>query len=65
MYDADEMIPMDKDYLAIVYFELLKPRVRNRRQETWRAFFLGEELPDDAPEYMRRAGNEENHGDTF
>ena len=55
MYDVDEMIPMDQEYLAIVYFELLKPRVKNRRQEIWRNYFLGEELPDDAPEYIRRA----------
>ena len=55
MYDIDEMIPMNQEYLAIAYFELLKPRVKNRHQEVWRKYFLGEALPSDAPEYIRRA----------
>ena len=57
LHDEYVNIPMDKDYLAIGFFELLKTAgLRNPNQGHWQKYFLGEELPPDAPEHIKHAG---------
>jgi len=56
LYDDCVNIAMDREYLTVGFFELAKKEgFRNRHQEYWRKYFLGERLPDDAPGYIRRA----------
>ena len=55
-FDDCAMIPMDREYLTIGFFELGKDKgARNRNQEFWRTYFLGDKLPGSAPEYIRKA----------
>jgi len=46
---------MPVDYLSVAFLELEKTAgYRNRHQEYWKRFFLGEKLPPDAPVYIRK-----------
>ena len=55
-FDDYAMIPMSKEYVTVGVFELMKREgARNRNQEFWRAYFLGEKLPESAPEYIKKA----------
>jgi len=55
LFDDCANIHIDKDYLAIGYFEISKTGLRNQNQHYWRMYFRGEKLPADAPGYIRRA----------
>ena len=55
LFDPFLGIPMDKEWLRIVYFELTKDGFRNDNQALWKKFFLGEQIPDWAPDYIKKA----------
>ena len=56
LFDPDLGIRMDKEYVKIVYFELERTTgFRNPRQALWQKFFMGLELPGDAPDYIKKA----------
>ena len=56
LYDDCDKIPIDRDYIRIGYFELLKTELRNEHQRFWQMYFLDRNVPPEAPEYIRRAG---------
>ena len=56
LYDEYVNIKMPVDYLSIAFLEIQKAAgYRNRHQECWKRFFLGEKLPPDSPAYIRKA----------
>jgi predicted transposase/invertase (TIGR01784 family) len=46
---------LDREYIVIGYFELSKSECKNERQLLWQRYFAGEELPDDIPDYIKKA----------
>ena len=57
LFDPHLGIPMDNEYLKIVYLELGKEGVRSERQALWQKFFQKEDLPASAPSYIKKAKN--------
>ena len=55
LLDVKTHEPLKTDYLTIMYFELCKNEVYNKHQEYWLKYFRGDELPEDAPEYIKEA----------
>ena len=55
LYDAKRGKSLDRDWICVAYFELMKPHVETGRQGYWRDYFLGGALPDSAPDYIRKA----------
>jgi len=55
LYDPKRGLSLDKEWLSVAYFELRKPHVETEHQGFWRDYFLGNPLPERAPEYIRKA----------
>jgi len=56
LYDEYDNIKMPIDYLSVAFLEIEKTTgYRNKHQECWKRFFLGEDLPPDVPVYIRKA----------
>jgi hypothetical protein len=55
LYDRKREKSFEKEWLSIGYFEILKENAETVNQEYWRQYFLGNEIPDAAPDYIHRA----------
>jgi len=55
LYDAKRRISLDREWMSVAYFELKKPLTETEHQGYWRDYFLGNSLPKEAPDYLRKA----------
>jgi len=56
-YDKEHELTLNKEYLMLGYFELLKKKVQNTNQGYWRTLFLTGTVAADAPDYINLAKN--------
>jgi predicted transposase/invertase (TIGR01784 family) len=55
LYDPERNKAFDDGYVRIAFFELNKSHVETQNQQYWKEYFLGNEPPDRAPEYIKKA----------
>jgi predicted transposase/invertase (TIGR01784 family) len=57
LYDAIRKKRFKTELLRIGYFEFGKTNLETPNHKYWSAYFMGKELPGDAPTYMKKASN--------
>jgi hypothetical protein len=55
LYDRIREKSFEKEWISVGYFEIMKAHTETANQEYWRQYFLGNEVPKEAPAYLRRA----------
>ena len=55
LYDRNRNKALDREYLTIAYFELAKNNIETENQSHWKVFFRTGEVPDNAPDYIKKA----------
>jgi hypothetical protein len=55
LYDRFREKTFEKEWISGGYFEIIKEGAETDNQEYWRQYFLGNTIPDAAPDYIHRA----------